>query len=127
MTYGFSTVTSSKGFSPAKSRIELTTPRIVLQSDRSLLQQAVDFDLTSGAEVDAAVDYNWDDEAGGQGRAVALAVLLGVVDRLAQLGCIEGIENGVFGIGAVPSCNPLRPVLAGIPLLATNGVRLAPV
>src|SRR5215469_3589125 len=75
---------------------------IVLQSDRSLLQQAVDFDFTSGAEVDAAVDYNRDDEAGGQGCAVALAVLFGVIDRFAQPGCVEGVEDGVFGIGAVP-------------------------
>src|SRR5215831_19328095 len=72
------------------------------KADRSLLQQAVDFDFTSGAEVDAAVDYDRDDEAGGQGRAVALAVLFGLVDRLAEFGCVEGIEDGVFGIGSVP-------------------------
>ena len=28
--------------------------------------------------------------------------LFGVVDRLAQPGCVEGVEDGTFGIGAVP-------------------------
>ena len=72
------------------------------KADRSLLQQAVDFDFTSGAEVDAAVDYDRNNKPGSQGRAVALAVLFRVVDRLAQLGCVEGVDDGVFGIGAVP-------------------------
>src|ERR1700730_4155907 len=71
----------------------------LLSDDRSLLQQAIDFDFTSGAEVDAAVDYDRDDEAGGQGGAVALAVLFGVVDRLAPLGCIGGGEDGVVWVG----------------------------
>ncbi len=31
----------------------------------SLLQQTVDFDFTSGSEVDATVDYDRDDKTGG--------------------------------------------------------------
>ena len=69
----------------------------------SLLQQTVDFDFTSGSEVDVAVDYDRDDKASGQSRAVELAVLFGPVDRLAPLGCVEGVEDGMFGIPAVPS------------------------
>src|SRR5215472_9140971 len=78
-------------------------PRIVIQPGKSPVQQAIDLDFTSGAEVDATLDYDRDDKAGSQGRAVALAVLLGLVDRFAQLGCVEGVEDGVLGIGAVPA------------------------
>jgi hypothetical protein len=67
-----------------------------------LFQQAVDFDFASGGEVDAAVDDEWEDKPRGQGRSVALAVLFLGVDRLVEVGCVEGIEDGRLVVRAVP-------------------------
>src|ERR1700722_19577830 len=68
----------------------------------SLSQEPVDFDFASGAEVYASCDYYWDNEPRSHGGAVALAVLLGGVDRLANIFRIIRVEYRRFVIGTIP-------------------------
>ena len=58
-----------------------------------LLQKAVDVDLAAGAEIDTSADDDGDGEADGHAGAIALAVLLRSVDRLAEFGGIEGVKD----------------------------------
>ena len=67
-----------------------------------LLQEAVDFDLATSAEVDAAADDYRDDEAGGHGGAIAGGVLLGGVEGCAEFGGVVGIEHCGLVVCAVP-------------------------
>src|SRR3984957_17812552 len=67
-----------------------------------LFQQPIHLDFASGAEIDAPVHHDRDDETRGHGGAVALAVPFGGVDRLSQPGCVEGVEDGGCRVRAVP-------------------------
>jgi hypothetical protein len=67
-----------------------------------LLQEAVDFNLAAGAEVDASADDDGDDEADGHAGAIAGGVLLGGLEWRAEFDGVVGIEYGGLVVCAVP-------------------------
>ena len=69
---------------------------------RALFQQTVNFDFASSAGLQATIRDQRDDEAGGQRGAIPRTVLLGRINRLAELGGVECIEDGWAIIGAIP-------------------------
>src|SRR5262252_657747 len=60
---------------------------------RFLFQQTVHFHLFSRTEIHVSIHQNRNHKPRRQSRAVALAVLLRTVDRLAQVGRVERIEH----------------------------------
>src|SRR5579864_126646 len=62
-------------------------------NESRLFQQPIHFDFTSGAEIDAPVHHDRDNKTCGQRGTVALAVLFGAIEGLAEFSGIEGVKD----------------------------------
>src|SRR5436305_2211272 len=89
-----------------------------------LFQQPIHLDFASGAEIDAPVHHDRDHKTCGQRGTVALAVLFGAIEGLAEFSGIEGVK-GRGDVRTVPRFRSDGPDDRVLVAVGGNGRRCA--